>query len=343
MKKFVLTAAVLALSLLAIGSGPGDTPSPILSWNTFLGSSGDDSANSIALDSSGNMYVVGYSNASWGSPIRPYAGNNYDAFVAKLSANGTLLWNTFLGGDMNDLGYAIGLDVYGNIYVSGQSNMTWGSPVRAFSTTAPDAFVAKLNPSGTLVWNTFLGGTGSDTNNSMAVDPGGACYAVGASDASWGVPINPFVSIPAGYKDWSIAKVDNNGYLQWNTFLGGTASDTAFGVALDTYGGVFVTGASRATWGAPISPYTGLNDIAVAKLGAIDGVFQWNTFFGQAGQDYAYGISVSPEDIVFIAGWSDATWGTPINPYAGGSSDGYVAALELTGAYLGHTFIGGPA
>jgi hypothetical protein len=314
---------------------------PILSWNTFLGGAGDDSANAIWLDLSGNIYIVGYSNATWGTPIRAYAGNNYDAFVAKLSPNGTLLWNTFLGGQMNDYGYAIGLDASGNIYVSGQSNMTWESPIRAFS-TSPDAFVAKLNSSGTLVWNTFLGGAGSDYNDSMAVDPGGNCYAVGASNASWGTPVNPFNAIPAGYNDWSIAKVDNNGYLQWNTFLGGTASDIAFGVALDLSGGVYVAGQSRASWGTPISAYTGGADIAVARINASDAALQWNTFFGQAGEDYAYGISVSPEGILLVAGQSDATWGTPINSYAGGVSDGFIMALEFTGAFLGHTFIGGP-
>lgn len=343
MKRIGLVVAVLVLAFLSYGSGTGDTASPILSWNTFLGGIGaDETCNALTLDSGGNIYIVGYGNATWGSPIRAYAGNNYDAFVAKLKPDGTLVWNTFLGGDWNDFGYAIGLDGYGNIYVSGQSNSTWGTPVRAFA-TAPDIFVAKLDPSGTLIWNTFLGGSGSDSNNSMAVDPGGNCYAVGASNATWGSPVNPFVAIPAGYKDFSIAKVDSNGYLQWNTFLGGTANDTAFGVAADVYGKVYVAGASRATWGSPKNPYTGAgtNDITVAQVNAGDGVLQWNTFYGQAGDDYAYGIAVSPDDIVLVAGWSTATWGTPINPYAGGGSDGLVMALELDGDFLGHTFIGG--
>jgi hypothetical protein len=311
---------------------------PILSWNTFLGGSGDDSANAIWLDLSGNIYIVGYSNATWGSPINAFVGN-YDAFVAKLKPDGTLLWNTFLGGSMNDLGYAIGLDGAGNIYISGQSNATWGSPIRAF-TTSPDEFVARLNSSGTLVWNTFLGGTGYDYNNSMAVDPGGNCFVVGASDDTWGTPVNPHAN--PGSNDWSIAKINNSGYLQWNTFLGGTSGDTAYGVALDLSGGVYIAGTSRSTWGTPINAYTGGRDITVAKVNVSDGVLQWNTFFGQAGDDYAYGISVSPEHILLVAGQSDATWGTPVIPYAGGLSDGVIMALELTGGFLGHTFIGGP-
>jgi len=310
---------------------------PILSWNTFLGAGGDESANSIALDASGNTYIVGWSNATWGSPIRAYTAN-YDAFVAKLSPNGTRLWHTFLGGNMNDYGYGIGLDAIGNIYVSGQSNFTWGSPIRPFA-TSPDEFVAKLNSSGTLQWNTFLGGTGYDYNNGLAVDPGGNAYVVGASDASWGAPIRPHAN--PGSRDWSIAKVDNNGYLQWNTFLGGTSTDTAYGTALDIYGNIYVVGTSRTTWGTPLNPYSGGSDITVAKLNASSGVLVWHTFLGQAGADNAYGIAFGGGDIVVIAGTSDATWGTPVNPYAGGNTDGLVVALQSDGTFLGHSFLGG--
>ncbi len=117
MKKLGLAAALFAISLLAIGSGTEDTSSPILTWNTFMGAGGDESTNAITLDPGGNIYIAGWSSATWGSPVRAYTGD-YDAFVAKLSPNGTLLWSTFLGGAASDVGYAIGLDGSGSIYVS---------------------------------------------------------------------------------------------------------------------------------------------------------------------------------------------------------------------------------
>ena len=141
---------------------------------------------SIVLDSSGNIYIVGYSHATWGSPVRAYTGN-YDAFVAKFSPNGTLLWNTFLGGTLMDLGFAIGLDGSGNIYVSGYSLATWGSPIRAF-VVAADQFLAKLDASGSLLWNTFLGGTGNDYNNGLAVDGSGNCLCRRRQPGDLGLP-----------------------------------------------------------------------------------------------------------------------------------------------------------
>ena len=102
----------------------------------------------------------GNSNATWGSPERAYTANT-DAFAAKLDPSGNLLWNTFLGGSGSDSGSAIAVDASGNVYVGGYSNGTWGSPVRAY-TAGYDAFAAKLDSAGNLLWNTFLGGSSTD-------------------------------------------------------------------------------------------------------------------------------------------------------------------------------------
>jgi hypothetical protein len=338
MKKLGILTVVFFLMSAAIVSGTEDTSNPILTWNTFMGAGGDESAEAVTLDPIGNIYIVGWSSATWGSPIRAYTGN-YDAFVAKLSPDGTLLWNTFLGGTQMDGGLDIGLDGSGNIYVSGYSNAAWGSPVRAF-VVAQDQFLAKLDSSGNLVWNTFLGGTANDYNNGLTVDSSGNSYVVGASLATWGSPVNPMVVSPAGFRDWSIAKVNSSGALQWNTFHGGTNHDNAFAAVLDALGGLYVVGECRTTWGSPLLPYSGGADITIVKLNVSNGVRAWHTFFGQAGGDYAYDIDLSPDDSLFIAGRSDATWGTPINPHSG-SMDGVVVAIELDGTMLGNTFLGG--
>ena len=336
MKKIVPTAVFLALALAAAGSVAEDTPGPVLTWNTFLGAGGDESANGIALDPGGNIYVTGWSTETWGSPVRAYTGD-IDAFVAKLSPNGTLLWSTFLGGTMTDWGYGIGLDSGGNIYVSGYSNGTWGTPIRAFSGNN-DQYAAKLGPDGALLWNTFLGGAGADYNSDLAVDAGGNSYIVGVSLASWGTPVNPMVV--SGYRDMSVAKLNSSGTLQWNTFHGGTRDDYGLGLALDPHGSLYVAATCQTTWGTPLTPYSGGTDIAVVKLNAGTGVRDWHTFFGQSGTDEGLAIAFGGGDIVAVAGRSDATWGTPVNPHAG-SMDGVIAALQADGTFLGHTFFGG--
>ena len=97
MKGTCLTAAVLVLSLMTFGSRTEDTSNPILTWNTFMGAGGDESAASVVLDSSGNIYIAGYSNATWGSPVRAYTGD-YDAFIAKFSPNGHFSGTPFSAG-----------------------------------------------------------------------------------------------------------------------------------------------------------------------------------------------------------------------------------------------------
>ena len=142
---------------------------PTLTWNTFLGvPATDDQANAIAVDSSGNVYVAGTSNASWGSPILAFSGGT-DAFVAKINSSGNLVWNTFLGGTGNTVGNGIALDSSANVYVAGTSSATWGSPVQSFS-GGTDAFAAKLSSGGSLTWSTFVGGAGTDQGNAIAVN-----------------------------------------------------------------------------------------------------------------------------------------------------------------------------
>ena len=118
---------------------------PTLEWNTSMGSSGFDSGRAIAVDGNGNVYVAGDSDATWGSPQNPFAGED-DAFAAKLNSNGVLQWNTFLGSSDYDSGKGVAVDGSGNVYEAGTSRATWGSPVNLNSGAYWDAFAAKLAP-----------------------------------------------------------------------------------------------------------------------------------------------------------------------------------------------------
>ena len=163
---------------------------PVLSWNTFLGGSGSDAGYGIAVDTSGNVYVTGYSSATWGSPVRPYTAG-IDGFAAKLDGSGVLVWNTFLGGSDNDYGQGIAVDTNGNVFVTGYGISSWGSPVRPY-TGSFDTFAAKLAESGALQWNTFLGGSQWDYGLGIAVDTSGNVYVAGYSSAIWGSPVRPY-------------------------------------------------------------------------------------------------------------------------------------------------------
>jgi hypothetical protein len=306
---------------------------PTLTWNTFLGGSGTDYGRSIAVDGSGNVYVAGYSNASWGSPIRAYTAG-YDAYAAKLDSSGVLQWNTFLGGSGLDDGRSIAVDGSGSVYVAGYSATSWGSPIRPY-TAGYDAYVAKLNGSGTLQWNTFLGGSGTDYGVPIVVDGGGNVYVAGFSNASWGSPVRPYT---AGYDTYA-AKLNGSGALQWNTFLGGSGTDYCYGITLDGGGNVYMAGYSNASWGSPVRPYTANYDAYAAKLNS-SGALQWHTFLGGNGIDYGRSIVVDGSGTIFMGGISDATWGTPLRPYSAGY-DAFAVKLDASGNLIWNLFLGG--
>jgi hypothetical protein len=334
-----------------------------LVWITFLGGDGDDYGHAIALDRSGGVYVTGASGAAWGSgPVRPFSAG-LDAFVAKLDgAKGTLEWHTFLGGPRPPTederraaerlglrlpptkgteGRGIAVDARGSVYVAGRSDNTWGRPVRAH-TGDRDAFGAKLDAkSGALVWNTFLGGKDEDTGHGIAVDGSGNLYISGTSKGTWGTPVRPYT---AG-RDAFAAKLNAaTGELRWNTFLGGPSYDHGRGVAVDGSGNVYVTGWSGAGWGDnPVRGFTGTIDAFAAKLDATTGALAWHTFLGGKGNDAIDGIGIALDRLgnLYLAGSSDASWGSPGHGYAA-LDDALAAELETTtGALLWHTFLGG--
>jgi hypothetical protein len=116
---------------------------PTYAWHTFYGASNDDYGRSIAVDTSGNIYITGSSNASWGTPINAHSGT-LDIFVLKLNGSGSYQWHTFYGSSSGDEGGEdIAVDTGGNIHVTGWNTATWGSPLHAYSGYY-DIFVLKL-------------------------------------------------------------------------------------------------------------------------------------------------------------------------------------------------------
>jgi hypothetical protein len=315
--------AVLGV-LLTAASALAATP-PALTRNTFLGGAGQDFCGDIATDPSGYIYVAGW-GGGWGVPIATLGDGS--GFVAKLDPNGTLIWNTFLGGDCTGLA----VDAGGNVYVTGASSVTWGAPLRAHAGSS-DVFVAKLDGYGALVWNTFLGGADADTAPDVALDAGGSLFVTGTSDAGWGTPIRPW-ALP---QDTFAAKLDAGGALLWNTFVPGNTAGHRSGVAADAGGGVYVKGTSDGTWGAPILNFVaGTQAAYVARFDAA-GALLWNTFLGGDGR----GVAADAGGNVYAVGTSSGTWGAPIRAFVGNPQDISVAKLSGSGALLWNTFVGG--
>ena len=323
---------------------------PNLTWNTFLGGSGIDRGYGITMDSDGNVYVVGYSTATWGTnPLRAFTTTNpatSDAFAAKLNSSGTLQWHTFLGGSGNDRGYGITMDSDGNVYVVGYSTATWGTnPLRNY-TDNTDAFAAKLDSDGAYTWHTFLGGSDDDRGRSVTSVTVNAIVTVYITGYSWDTwsggtgDTQPVRDYTAG-SDAFVAKLGSDGAYTWHTFLGGEGDDYGYGITTDSVGNAYMVGYSTATWGTnPLRNYTDNTDAFAAKLDS-SGTLQWHTFLGGAGDDRGFGITTDSVGNAYVVGYSTATWGTnPLRPYSD-NGDAFAAKLNSSGTLQWHTFLGG--
>jgi hypothetical protein len=196
-----------------------------------------------------------------------------------------------------------------------------------------DAFAAKLNSSGELQWNTFMGGTDWDYGHAIAIDGSMKVYVGGKSEGTWGSPVNAY----GGTVDAFAAKLSSSGAREWHTFMGSAdiinplvATDSIFGIAADGTGNVYVTGEFWGTWGSPENAYTGSGDAAAAKLDS-SGNLLWHTFIGSSTTDSASSIALDAGGNIHIAGYSNSTWGSPVNAHSGGR-DGLVAKLSAGAA-----------
>ena len=217
-------------------------------WSTYLGGTGNDYGGyGIAVDSSGNVYVTGWTDSGgWvsGGWDTSYAGA-CDGYVVKLSTSGAHVWSTYLGGTGYDDGWGIAVDSSGNAYVTGSTYSSgwvsggWDTILNGEgSTTYSDGYVVKLSTSGAHVWSTYLGGTGNDCGYGIAVDSSGNAYATGSTGSSGWVSGGWNTTSGSGY----VVKLSTAGAHRWSSYLGGTGFDYGQGIAVDSSGNVYATG-----------------------------------------------------------------------------------------------------
>jgi hypothetical protein len=292
-----------------------------LLWNTFIGGKDLDVGKSITLDSSGNIYMTGDSNSTWGSPVKAFSGG-CAAFAVKLDSSGVVQWNTFLSGTDVVYGIDLAVDNRGNVYITGDCWFEWGKPLNPFAGEG-DVYVAKLNSNGVRKWHTFLGGEDVDWGGGIALDENGNIYVTGSSWATWGSPVKSYVR----ELDAFAAMLNSDGILQWNTFLGGKENDSGKGISISENGHIYVSGQSRKTWGKPIIPFTGKYDAFAASLDS-SGALEWNTFLGGSDWDSGDDLAVDDSGNVYVTGTSFADWGSPVNPFPPYNA-AYVAFLKM--------------
>jgi hypothetical protein len=258
------------------------SPTGSCQWSKHLGSSGSSAAAySGAVDGSSNIVVTGYFSGSvdFGGGSLSSAGLN-DIFIAKYSSTGAYLWAKRIGGLSNDLAYSITTDTNNNIIVTGYfvGSVDFGGGSLTSSGVA-DIFIAKYSPTGAHLWSKRLGGSGSDISKSIATDSGGDVVVTGTFQGT--VDFGGGSLTSAGSKDIFVAKYSSAGAYIWSRSFGSSNDDYAYGVAVDGYGNVILTGTFIGTidfGGGPMSPAGG-GDIFLAKYSST-GQYIWAKHFG---------------------------------------------------------------
>ena len=247
-----------------------------LLWSSYLGGAGSEGANRVAANA-GNAYIVGSTTSSDFPTTGGFdtaLGGLKDAFVAKVTGGGSLAWSSYLGGSGLDDGYGIAVDSSGDAFVTGETASSDFPTAGGFQATygggTADGFVAKISSSGSLLWSSYLGGSGYDYGDSIAVDGSGDAYVTGETGSTNFPTSGGFDTSLGGTQDAFVAKVSAAGALVWSSYLGGSAGDVGWGIAVDGSGNLFVTGYTTSTnfptSGGFDTTQGGLADVFVTKV-----------------------------------------------------------------------------
>jgi integrase len=327
------------------------------------GTTTGDTARSVAVDTSGNSYVTGQflGTAIFGAgepnqtTLTAFSSSDFDIFVAKYDLNGLLLWAKGAGGFAFEQGLGIAVDSSGNSFVTGSFESTGAvfglgetNQTTLILAGSSDAFVAKYDSNGALVWAKGAGGVSTEIGNGIVADGSGNSYVTGtfSGAATFGAGGAGQTTLnSAGGSDVFVAKYNSNGALVWAKSAGGTSADSGNDIAVDSLGNSYVTGFFflTATFGTGEANQTmltsaGNSDIFVAKYDP-NGALVWAKGAGAsgAGLDQGTGVAVDSAGNSYATGQftSTATFGAgEANPTvltSAGSNDVFIAKFAGSG------------
>lgn len=347
---------VVRLALGAYDRGSPLVVDPLLVYSTYLGGPADDEGSGIAVDSSGASYITGSTQGGFPTlnPEQPVFGGETDAFVTKLSPTGVLVYSTYLGGPKGDSGSGIAVDSMGAAYVAGYT--FGGFPVLnaaqpTFSgtpVTDTNAFVAKLGPTGALVYSTYLGGPNT-FGAGIAVDINQAAYITGQTTGGFPLVNAEQSTYGGGLNDAFVTKLNASGGFAYSTYLGGPNTDFGSGIAVDSTGAAYVVGTTSG--GFPVvnaeqSAFGGGGfDVFVAKV-APAGSLVYATYLGGDTADYSAAIAVDNQRSAYVTGITDG--GFPVlnaqqATYGGNGGNAFVTKFNASGAVVYSTYLGASA
>jgi len=325
-------------------------------WGTYFGggngsisSTGAENCSGLATDASGNVYMTGYTQSTYGIASGGYqntfigdstVSTNSNCYLVKFNSSGNRIWSTYYGGSGLNSGYDVAIDLNGDVYLcgitpntngiaSGGSQITYGGGTR-------DGFLAKFNSAGNRLWSTYYGGAGQDWAESIVIDNIGNVYLAGTTESLSGIATGGFQNTyGGGTTDGFLAKFNSAGNRLWATYYGGSSGDGIENVTMDNAGFIYCIGRTSS-----------LSNIALGSLqnnyggGTLDALLvKFNnlgnrvgaSYFGGSASENGTAIATSGSGDIYIGGRTQSTSGISYSGFQntiGGGYDAFLAKLD---------------
>ncbi|QOY91164.1 DUF7948 domain-containing protein [Paludibaculum fermentans] len=318
----------------------------------------------VSVDAAGNSIFAGEAGEGFPDPVNAgvYAGGRHDAFVLKLSPTGALIFATYLGGKGDDQGEALAVDAAGNIYLGGQTTST-DFPVTATASQKTlaggiDAFVARLDPTGKVIYSSLYGGSGDDYPFTMTADTQQNVYIAGMTTSgnlktlsAQGNAIQ--ATYAAGGTDAFVAKFNTvTGALVYATYLGGDYIDEVYRLVAAPDGSLYAGGDTGSRTfpgpaGTTLQNFNSSYNAFVAKINPAGSALTYCSLFGGSDYDSVRDMALAADGTLYIAGGTAST-DLPVSAtalqkkYGGNWEDGFLAVLDPAGKVTAMTYLGGP-
>jgi hypothetical protein len=331
-------------------------------WYTYFGGHGNESLRGFAIDSKGNICIVGTTTSSSNitnanSPHQSnHGGGEFDAFVVKYNPQGDILWSSYFGGSKHDYGSGIAIDSKDNIIITGQTysenQLSFNSMHQQKLNGYSDAFIAKFNSNGVLIWSTYYGAEEGETCSNVSCDKNDNLFIAGITSSSSNNLATAGSHQPkfGGRElDGFLAKFNPKGELIWSSYFGGDYNEMCRNIHIDSKGNIIIIGNTESKNNIATTngekQFNNHNDAFIAKFNN-DGMIIWSTYFGGDSNDDGVDLCTDSNNNIYIIGTTESINELSKNAlhqseYGGGRHDCFVSKLNEDGNTLWCSYLGG--
>ena len=353
MRQYVHILCLFTISSFTIAQIPNRA------WSTYHGGTDEDSFRDMAIDATGNIYVIGSTHSptaiATNGSYQPNPAGESDAFIAKYDRDGIKVWSTYFGGSADDFGQSIDLDAAGNVFITGLTFSTNGIATTGTHQTVNngngDTFIAKFTNNGTKIWGSYLGGENFDFSNDIEIDIAGNPIIIGWTNSATNISTaGAFQTTFRGPDDVLFAKFNTNGQLLWCTYFGDNGFDTGLQVESDGSGNIVISGWTSSTTNiaspGAIQPIYGGNtaDVFLSVFGS-NGNRLWSTYYGGSGNDYGDALFVNNTGEIYLSGSTNSpnniATPTAFQSNVAVGYDAFLSKFNINGARIWSTYFGG--